>query len=85
MPETTQEKKKVKFTTIIVTLVISQMLLFTGIMIYIFCKYGHTPDTLILSFFGAFSAELSLCGFIQNSGNKYDYMTNSNNSTGGVG
>lgn len=86
MPETKQEKKKIKFTTIMVLLIIFEMIVFTGIMIHLFCTYGHTPDTLIISFFGACGTELSLCGFVQNSGNKYDYMAyTNNNSTGGVG
>ena len=76
-------KKKIKFTTIMVTVVFLQIFIFTGICIWLFCKYGHTPDTLIISVFGILGSELGICGFVTNSGNRYDYLNNSIPSQGG--
>lgn len=40
------------------------ILIFTVIMIAIFCIYQCVPDALIIAFFGAFSLEGGYCAFI---------------------
>lgn len=42
----------------------SMIILFTIVMIVIFCIYQSVPDVLIGAFFGAFSLEGGYCAFI---------------------
>lgn len=85
MQDNTAPKKKTKFTTIIVIFVLLQVLVFTGIMIGLFCRFGHIPDGLIIPFFSFMGTELGLCSFVTNSTNKYDYLNNNIPPQGGVG
>lgn len=40
------------------------IIIFTIVMIVIFCNYQTVPDTLVVAFFGAFSLEGGYCAFI---------------------
>lgn len=42
----------------------TSIIIFTVIMIIIFCIYQSVPDALIIAFFGAFSLEGGYCAFI---------------------
>ena len=58
-------KKKIDITTDKAIAFSAVMLvLFTITMIVIFCIYQSVPDTLIVSFFGAFGLEGGYCAFI---------------------
>jgi len=79
------EKKKIKFTSLIVALVLIEAAILTGIYVWVFCTYGHVPDTLIVATFGFLGTELGICGGVTMNGNKYDYLNNSIPPQGGVG
>lgn len=40
------------------------IIIFTIVMIVLFCLYQSVPDALIVAFFGAFSLEGGYCAFI---------------------
>lgn len=42
----------------------TMIIVFTIVMIVLFCKYQAVPDALILGFFGAFGLEGGYCAFI---------------------
>lgn len=49
--------KKIHGMDIILAIMATLTIIFTGLMIYTFWTYGSVPDTLIISFFAAFSCE----------------------------
>jgi len=52
------------FTTKALIFSASMIVIFTIVMIIVFCKYQTVPDVLIGAFFGAFSLEGGYCAFI---------------------
>lgn len=57
------EKKKKKRSTLdrVLLFCAISILVFTIIMIILFCIYQSVPDTLIVSFFGVFTGEGCIC------------------------
>lgn len=41
------------------------LIIFTIVMVTVFCLYQSVPDSLIVAFFGAFGLEGGYCAFIQ--------------------
>ena len=42
----------------------TMIIVFTIVMVVLFCKYQTVPDALIVGFFGAFGLEGGYCAFI---------------------
>lgn len=64
----TEEKKRKKRSTLDKVLLFCaiSILVFTIIMIVLFCIFQSVPDTLIVSFFGVFTGEGCICWRIWN-------------------
>lgn len=54
-------KKDLPVMDICLVVVCVIMLAFTSVMIWIFCRYGAVPDTLVVSVYGVLGGE---CGFL---------------------
>lgn len=61
----TIKNSEIKFSKKIIILMFATMIIFTSIMIIIFCKFQTVPDTLIENFFGFFCAEGGALGIIK--------------------
>lgn len=59
------KKKKLKTMNIILIVIAIFLLIFTGVMIWLFYEFQSVPDTLIISVFGACTGELSFCSMIR--------------------
>lgn len=68
MTSTKKKRRKKKRSTIDKVLLFCafSILIFTLIMIILFCIYQSVPDTLIVSFFGVFTGEGCICWRIWN-------------------
>lgn len=55
------KKKDLPVMDICLVVVCIIMLAFTTVMIWIFCRYGAVPDTLVISVYGVLGGE---CGFL---------------------
>lgn len=58
LKERKKKKKKIKFSKLIVTLVILLNVIFTAGIFYVFVKVGNEPSTLIGAWFGFTTVEL---------------------------
>ncbi len=61
------EKKKGKYSKVIVAAVIVMNVLFTAAVLYVFLRTGSEPSTLIASWFGFTTGELLLLSSIKKS------------------
>lgn len=66
-----KKKKKGWFSKILIVALILTLLIFTGVMIWVFVKTGDVPDSLVYSFIGAITGELSILGGIKNNETKF--------------
>ena len=64
----TEKKKMKKRSTLDKVLIFcaASILIFTIVMIILFCVFQSVPDTLIVSFFGVFTGEGCICWRIWN-------------------
>jgi len=61
----TEYKKKDDFIKKVIITMFSFLLIFTIVMIVVFCITGNTPDVLIGAVFAACVGEYSICGMIK--------------------
>ena len=64
-------KKKPKFSKVIVVALLVTVLLFTVANMVIFCVVGAVPDALIAAFFAFVAGEAGVLGLIKHADTKY--------------
>lgn len=60
-----KKRKKLKTSQICLICIFSLLLVFIGLMIWLFYRMGSVPDTLIYSVFGLFTGELGFMSIIK--------------------
>lgn len=60
-----KKKKKLKTSHICLSCIFALLVVFIGLMIWLFYKMGSVPDTLIYSVFGLFTGELGFMSIIK--------------------
>ena len=60
-----KKKKKIKTSQICLICIFSLLVIFIGLMIWLFYRMGSVPDTLIYSVFGLFTGELGFMSIIK--------------------
>ena len=70
--ETTTESKKVRFSKVVVVLVLLSVVVFTVAMTAVYLKTGGIPDTLVTSFFAFAGGEAGVLGLIRFAQSKYE-------------
>lgn len=73
---TTKKKKKINTLDCILLICGSLLIVFTIAMIILYCLYQSVPDTLIVSFFGAFGIETVNCVMVYKEKKKNGKETN---------
>lgn len=71
MGKRTQKKKRIKFSKIIVSLVLLSVLVFTVTMVAVFVRSGSVPDSLVTAFFAFAGGEAGVLGLIRYGDAKY--------------
>ena len=61
MTDKKKERKKISTLDRVLLFCAISLLVFTIVMIVLFCIYQSVPDTLIVSFFGVFTGEGCIC------------------------
>lgn len=65
-------KKKTGVMDLILILIGISLVVFTVVMIVLFCKFGAIPDTLCTCFFGAIAGECGVMGVIKSMKIRYE-------------
>ena len=66
-----RNKKKRKFSKIVVVVLLASVAMFTVAQTIIFCVKGSVPDSLITAFFGFAAGEAGFLGLIKHGEAKY--------------
>lgn len=65
-----KKKSKLNKMDVVLIIVLLLVVVFTGIMIYLYMTTLAIPDTLCVSVFGLLTGEVSICGLIKSSKEK---------------
>ena len=69
-----KNKPKMKYSKIVITSLLITVVVFTIVMIVIFCRMGSVPDSLIAAFYAFAGGEAGILGLIKHGETKYsDY------------
>lgn len=63
--KTTKKRNALRFSKVVIALVLISVAIFTVAMTAIFCITGGTPDTLITAFFAFAGGEAGVLGFLK--------------------
>lgn len=63
--KTTEKRNALRFSKVVIALVLVSVAIFTVSMTVIFCITGGTPDTLITAFFAFAGGEAGVLGFLK--------------------
>lgn len=63
--KTTEKRKSIRFSKVVIALVLITVVIFTIAMTVIYCTMGGTPDTLITAFFAFAGGEAGVLGLLK--------------------